>query len=241
MTWSAMMLPSAHQDVPTSIGRQPKNMAPEWDRDAEALCVLLEIVRRVISSSGEPTVCHSGDIANFHSDVALLPAHRLGVVVLMNVNGALGFSANCQGVIVQGVQQLLLGQQAPEKSGFQAQYMLFDAALFICSSLAVWALIRLLRRRNQPPRRGSPGALTGVALPLLWETALPLGIFIGSPFLAQSSWALTLLFFPDLGYWLLALSILLLLTGGVRLLVLVRHRLAAPTRERPSPSSDQAC
>jgi hypothetical protein len=43
---------------------------------------------------------------------------------------------------------------------------------------------------------------------------LPLGLFIGFPFLAQSSWALTLLVFPDLGYWLLAVSILLCLRAA---------------------------
>src|SRR5438445_4912036 len=61
-----------------------------------------------ISSSGEPSVWHSGDNANFHSDMAILPAQDLGMVVLMNVNGNLSIATNAQGVIAERVQQLLL-------------------------------------------------------------------------------------------------------------------------------------
>jgi CubicO group peptidase (beta-lactamase class C family) len=182
-----------------------------------------------VRSSGEPLVWHDGDTPNFHSDMTLLPARQLGVVVLMNVNGNLAIATNAQGVIAQGVQQLLLGQQPPEESGFQRRYMLFDAALVICSSLVIWSLVRLLRRRKQPPRQGSLSGLASLALPLLWEMALPLGLLISFPSLAQASWPLTLLFFPDLGYWLLALCAMLLATGSLRL-VLARHPLAALTR-----------
>jgi hypothetical protein len=43
--------------------------------------------------------------------------------------------------------------------------------------------------------------LPSLALPLLWEMALPLGLLIGFPSLAQASWPLALLYSPDLGYW----------------------------------------
>ena len=180
-----------------------------------------------ISSVGEPSVWHSGDNANFHSDMTLLPAQDLGVVVLMNVNGNFSIATNAEGVIAQGVQQLLLGHEAPAVSGFWPLYMLFDAALFICSSLAIGSLVRLLRRSNQPPCRGALSVLTGLALPLLWELALPLGLLIGFPSLAQASWPLTLLFFPDLGYWMIAFCVVLLATGSLRL-ILARLRLGEP-------------
>src|SRR5437879_9542253 len=97
--------------------------------------------------------------------------------------------------------------------------MLFDAALFICSSLAIGSLVRLLRRSNHPLRRGPFSVLTGLALSLLWELALPLGLLIGFPSLAQTSWPLTLLFFPDLGYWMIAFCVVLLATVRLRLLL----------------------
>jgi hypothetical protein len=174
-----------------------------------------------IASSGEPRIWHGGDTANFHSDVALLPARHLGVVVMMNVNGNLAIATNAEGVIAQGVRQLLLGEQPPAASGFWARYLVFDAALLLVSALAVWSVARLLRRRTHPAGKGTLCVPLRFAVPLLWEAGLPLGLLIGFPSLAQASWPLTLLFFPDLGYWLLALCGTLLATGGVRLLVIL--------------------
>jgi hypothetical protein len=100
--------------------------------------------------------------------------------------------------------------------------MIVDAALLIISALAVWSLVKLLRSRNNPQRRDSLIALAALTLPLLWEIVLPLGLVIGFPFLAQSSWPLTLLFSPDLGYWLLAFCAVLLATGSLRLALTAR-------------------
>jgi CubicO group peptidase (beta-lactamase class C family) len=180
----------------------------------------------VISSSGEPSIWHGGDTANFHSDMITLPAKRLGVVVLMNVNGNLAMTTNAQGIIAQGVQRLLLGQQPPAGSGFWPRYLVFDAALILCSALVIWSLVRLLRRRNHPLRRRPLSVLVGLVLPVLWEVGLPVWLLISFPSVAQASWPLILLYFPDLGYWLLALCIILLATGSLRLIV-ARTRLRA--------------
>jgi len=52
-------------------------------------------------------------------------------------------------------QQLLLGEQPPPESGFWPLYLMFDAALLTCSSLAIGSLVRLLRggirRRDEAP------------------------------------------------------------------------------------------
>jgi CubicO group peptidase (beta-lactamase class C family) len=172
----------------------------------------------VIDPAGEPAIWHGGDTANFHSDLIMLPQRRLGVVVLMNVNGNLAITTGAQGVIARGVQRLLLGQQPPAGSPFWRHYVVFDAALALCSALVLWSLVRLLRGRGRPIRR-PPGVLAGLVLPLLWEVALPLWLLVEFPALAQVTWPVTLLFFPDLGYWLLALCILLLATGSLRLIL----------------------
>jgi CubicO group peptidase (beta-lactamase class C family) len=184
----------------------------------------------VIRASGEPTISHTGDTFNFHSDVTILPARRLGVVVLMNVNGYLAGATNAQSVVAQGVQRLLLEQPPPAPSGFWQRYLVFDAALLLCSALATWSLLRLLRGRGRrlPHRRASTPARA--ALPLLWEIALPVGLLVGFPSLSHASWRLTLLDFPDLGYWLLALCGTLLATGGLRLALAFPRR-----RERLQP------
>jgi CubicO group peptidase (beta-lactamase class C family) len=184
-----------------------------------------------IASSGEPRIWHGGDAADFHSDVSIFPARRLGVVVLMNVNGNLAIATNAQGVIAQGIEQLLLGEQPPAASGFWGRYLVFDAALLLCTALAIWSLVRLLRGRNRSPRVGLLHVVVGRVLPLLWELALPVGLLIGWPSVSQASWPLTLLFFPDLGYWLLALGALLGATGCLRLI------LAAPRLHERLPSA----
>ena len=171
----------------------------------------------VISSWGEPSIWHGGDTANFHSDMIILPRRQLGVVVLMNVNGNLAITTNAQGVIAQGVQQLLLGQQPPVRSTFWYRYLVVDAALVLCSSLVLWSLVRLLRRRNRPIRRRLLSLLAGVGLPLLWEIVLPIWLLIDFPSLSGATWSLTLLYFPDLGYWLVVLCVVLLATGSLRL------------------------
>jgi CubicO group peptidase (beta-lactamase class C family) len=171
----------------------------------------------VSSSAGEPSIWHGGDTANFHSDLILLPAQHWGLVVLMNVNGDLAMLSNAQGVIAQGVRRLLLGQPAPAASTFGQRYLVFDGVLGLGSALGIWSLVRLVRRRKHPLRHRPGSVLTGIALPLLWEVGLPLFLLIGFPPLMQATWALTLLYFPDLGYWLLALCLLLLGPGTLRL------------------------
>jgi hypothetical protein len=81
--------------------------------------------------------------------------------------------------------------------------------------------------RASPPWPRPLAMLPSLALPLLWEMALPLGLLIGFPSLAQARWPLALLYSPDLGYWLLALCVLLLSTGSLRL-ILARRRLHEP-------------
>jgi hypothetical protein len=93
----------------------------------------------------------------------------------------------------------------------------FDVALLLGSAPAVWSLASLLRGKSHPPRSGLPGVVVSLALPLLWELALPAGLLIGWPSASRASWPLTLLFFADLGYWLLALGAVLVATGCLRL------------------------
>ncbi|HEY0604390.1 MAG TPA: serine hydrolase domain-containing protein [Herpetosiphonaceae bacterium] len=177
----------------------------------------------VISSSGEPSIWHAGDTANFHADMIILPRKQVGVVVLMNVNGNLARATNAQGVIAHGVQRLLLGQQPPTRSTFWQRYLVFDAALVLCSALVLWSLVRLLRRSNRPIRRRLFSLLPGVILPLLWEIALPIWLLLGFPTRSGATWSLILLYFPDLGHWLLGLCVLLLATGSFRV-ILARTR-----------------
>jgi CubicO group peptidase (beta-lactamase class C family) len=167
-------------------------------------------------SQGEPSVWHGGDTANFHSDMMILPRKQLGIIVLTNVNGELARTSNAQGIIAQGVQSILLGQQPPSASTFWQRYLLFDATLFLCSVLVLVSVLRLLQRRKQPLKRDPLSLASRLALPLLWEIGLPVALLLALPTQTQASWPLILLYFPDLGYWLLTICFLLLATAALR-------------------------
>jgi hypothetical protein len=168
---------------------------------------------------GESILTHTGDNPNFHADVALLPQSQWGVVVLRNVNSELAdrtqpylFS------IPAGVIDLLLGQQ-PHAAGLSLDkvFLIVDAVIFVLSLLALWSAIRLARRWRRPLKRTPVSLLWGLVLPLLWEVALPIGIFVELPKLAGASWAVGLLYLPDIISWLLGVFVLLLITGMARI------------------------
>lgn len=166
--------------------------------------------------NGEPTVWHGGDTADFHSDMIMTSNGHWGIVALMNVNGNLASMTNMLERIPRGVLSLLMGHQPPSALEFWQIYLIFDVSVFLCSALALWSLVRLLRRRHQPLRR-TRGLLLGLILPLLWEVVLPLWLLGGFPPLFGVTWQIIVQFFPDLGYWLIAICLLLLLTGTIRL------------------------
>jgi hypothetical protein len=136
-------------------------------------------------------------------------------------------------MIAQGVQSLILGQQPPSGSTFWQRYLLFDAALILCSVLVLVSVFGLLLRRKQPLKRDPLNLIIRLALPLLWEIGLPIGILLGFPTQTQASWPLILLYFPDLGYWLLMICFLLLATAALRL-ILASARLGERNRNVPS-------
>ena len=169
---------------------------------------------------GESILFHSGDDTNFHADMALLPQNQWGVVVLRNVNpsGLSDFTQPYLFSIPAGVIDLLLGQQ-PHAAGLGVDtvFLIADAIIFVLSLLALWSLIRLVRRWQRPLKRTPVSLLWGLVLPLLWEVALPIGLFIELPKLLGASWTVALLFLPDVSFWLLGMFVLLLITGMARI------------------------
>ena len=172
---------------------------------------------------GESILTHGGDDPNFHADMALLPQSQWAVVVLRNVSSTdAAFTQPALFSIPAGVIDLLLGHQ-PHASGLGLDtiFLIVDAMIFVLSLLALWSLIRLVRRWQRPLKRTPVSLLWGLVLPLLWEVALPIGLFIELPKLLGASWAVALLFLPDIGFWLLGMFVLLLITGMARIVRIV--------------------
>jgi len=168
---------------------------------------------------GEAILYHGGDDPQFHTDMALLPKDQWGIVVLANANSQLAaLSYATIPPIAAGVIDLLLGQP-PHASGLGLEkiYLIADVAVVILLVLALWSVIRVVRRWRRPLKRTSLSLL-----PLLWEVTLPIGLLIGLPNLTGASWELILLYLPDIGFWLLGMFFLLFITGMLRIVRIVR-------------------
>jgi CubicO group peptidase (beta-lactamase class C family) len=168
---------------------------------------------------GESMLWHSGEDPNFHADMALLPQSQWAVVVLRNVDTELAyFTQPVLYSIPAGVIDLLLGHQ-PHPSGpsLDTDFLIVDVVLVVFSLPALWSTIRLVRRWRRPLKRTPASLLLGLVLPLLWEVAVPIGLFIELPKVLGASWALGLLYLPDIISWMLGMFVLLLLTGTARL------------------------
>ncbi len=133
--------------------------------------------------------------------------------------------------IKEGVARLLAGQEpAPVSSpSLPTRYLIVDAVLAALLALAVWPLLRL-RRWEQRLRQQLPVGrwqLVRVGLRLAWEVSVPITLLFGVYLLLRAtlgtlSWNEILLLFPDIGAWLWAISLIMLLTGAIRLGLLLR-------------------
>lgn len=172
------------------------------------------------SASGTPILTHSGDAANFHADMFLVPGKQWGIVVLTNVANMLApLSGSVR--IAEGVTKLLLGRQ-PSGAGlsFGTLYLIVDFVVLLLTLLLIRSIVLLPRWRRQLieryPRR-LLGFLWHIVLPTLVDLAWPLIFLIilpmGSGF---PLWPVMALFQPDLTYWLMVMALVTLAKGIIR-------------------------
>jgi hypothetical protein len=122
-------------------------------------------------------------------------------------------------------------------------YLIVDAVLGGLFALALWPIVRMRRweGRLRQKRQTEQLRLGWVVVRLGWDFGAPLILLLGARLLLHmlgaQSWAEGLSLFPDVGAWLWAIALLMLLTGATRLLLLCRvlrrtdrqETIAAPT------------
>ena len=178
---------------------------------------------------GVPTVQHAGDHPNFHTLIFIEPETRRGAVLLVNAQNMLA-NGGAFKEIEAGVARLLAGQEpAPASSlSLPSLYLMIDVMLGGLLILALWPLLRMRRWAQWLRQQQTAGQLRllRIGLRLGWEFALPLTLLIGARLLLHAlgaqSWAEGLLLFPDFGAWLWLFSLLVLLTGATRLVIMWR-------------------
>jgi hypothetical protein len=179
---------------------------------------------------GVPAVLHTGDHPDVRTLVFIEPGTRRGAVLLVNASGWLPTFGTFK-EIEGGVARLLAEQEpAPTSSlSLRMRYLIVNAVLAGLFALALWPLLRL-RRWDQRLRQHYPvGWLRrlGISLRLLWEFGVPLVLLVGVRLFLEAtvgtqSWSEILLLFPDVGPWIWATSLLLLLTEFIRVTLILR-------------------
>lgn len=187
------------------------------------------------SLDGVPILSHNGDEINMHTDMMIAPSRDWGLVILTNMGSLVGNLVGAMEQMVQGVMRLLLGLHVSTGSDFTITYVFIDGIALLLTALALWSPGRLLRRQQRLLKRRTTSLLLHLILPLLWEWVLPISLFIGIPLLLGGiTWISFVLVFPDIGCWLLAMFLLLFITGLVRCLLAAIQLRAGAARTSPS-------
>jgi CubicO group peptidase (beta-lactamase class C family) len=199
---------------------------------------------------GVPAIFHAGDHPNAHTLMFFEPEKRRGAVLLLNSQNMLAqFGAFKE--IEEGVARLLAEQEPAQAASLTLRqlYLIVDSVLGLLLALTVWPLLRMRHWARQLRwAKMQRWWRLRVGLRLGWEFAVPVILLAGARLLLHmlgaQSWAEGLSLFPDFGAWLWAISLLMLLTGAIRLAQLL-HVLrytdgpervvtsARPTSQRP--------
>jgi hypothetical protein len=180
--------------------------------------------------NGVPTIWHNGSTGNFYSDMILVPKSQWGIVVLSNESGLPELLTGSVEAIAGGVMNRLVGQK-PQPSGLSlgTLYLIIDTILVLISALVLWSILRLPRWYEKSGRHWQQASrlrrvfkLVRVGLRLVWELILP-ALFLGLPILnGYLTWRTLFFNAPDLVSWLLVIFALLLITGIIRAVLMVR-------------------
>lgn len=180
---------------------------------------------------GVAAILHTGDHPNTHTLVFMEPHTRRGVVLLMNTNGLLP-SLSAFTEIEHGVARMIMGEE-PSMAGLSLPrlYLIVNAVLVSLLALASWPLVRLRRweHRLRQQHQGQSHRLR-VGLRVAGDVTIGLTLLISARqllgALGAQSWSEGFLLLPDFVAWLWGVSLIVLLTGALRLVLtlhLIRH------------------
>jgi len=196
-----------------------------------------------VSQSGERVLYHDGDTLDSHSEMFIAPLHHWGIVLLLNEGDGIGYALSFtihRMAIGQQILRLLEGQAlAPAGWSTNTYYLIIDGVLAIIFALVLANFLRLphwYKRFEQLSRY----CLVRMSMRLIGELLLPTLILLGLPALGGYSWPFILRVVPDLGWWILVTMSLLLITGmlrGVLVLRTLRQKNVVPLKGVPFPSA----
>ncbi len=154
----------------------------------------------VLNVNGVPIVNHPGEVANYSSNITLIPSERWGVVLLTNVYPGVTGASIMQ--LYKGVISLLVDRSPPTiKNHFLTNLLVIALpTLFVLQLLRLFRAFIMWRRwrtRSELTHLGAKSLLRHIGLPLVLDGAIAAGLLIGLPLLFAPL-PVMLFFQPDL-------------------------------------------
>jgi len=182
---------------------------------------------------GVPAIWHDGVNVNFHSLLLMQPETKRGAVVLMNSFGIIAYEGAYK-EIEEGVARMLADlDPAPESTRLGTVYLMIDALLAGLLAIVLFPLLRMhiWRRWLLVRRQENRLSLIRVSLRAAWEIGFALAFLIGIRVvivtgLGAQSWYEVLTVFPDFVLWIWAFALTVLLTGVIRMKLILQTRRA---------------
>jgi len=169
-----------------------------------------------------PAIYHEGDNGNFQTFLLMLPLEKLGVVVLINVNGLAVNDAT--GQIAEGVTAIVTGAQ-PQPYKTPEMLPKVIGSVVVPASVSIlwvaWMVFRFIRQRNKglPAKHSFLWILWVIILPLIVDLGLLWVLLFGIPMLWELPLGGISVMFPDM-FMLIIVGALALTGWGVARTVL---------------------
>jgi CubicO group peptidase (beta-lactamase class C family) len=188
----------------------------------------------VISPVGDvPSVWHDGVNVNFHSMMLMQPETQRGAVILFNSFSIVAYESAYK-EIETGVARILAGRE-PDEPGqsLGGLYLVIDALLAGLLALVLWPLVQLRKWRHWlvESQRTGQISIVRVSLRAAWEISLGLALLTGFRLfivtgLGAQSWYEFFTVFPDFVLWIWAFALTILITGILRMKLILQARRA---------------
>lgn len=183
-------------------------------------------------SNGHVLINHDGGTGHFQCAMFFDPQEKAGVFIAANAANALDAFSSPHGssvldgsttrAMAQTVLSMATGRPLPDQGrGLRLLYIIFDAVIFVLTIVLIISLLRLRKRFRELRRRGIPNRAALVVRIVLLHFVWPLVLLY--LIVTVIDWRVVLfLYQPDLGYWLSAVAIVVVLKGLLELVLLWR-------------------
>jgi CubicO group peptidase (beta-lactamase class C family) len=164
-----------------------------------------------------PIVYHAGAVANYSTNMTLIPDKKLGFALLTNVYP--GVTKESIPQLYKGIINLLVGRPPVEPrnnllSVIQVIALPILLILQLLGLFRAWAVVRRWHTHSKRPYLSVKSLLRHIGLPLIVDGAIAAGLLIGLPILFVAPLPIMLCFQPDL-ISIAVLCATLALAGGL--------------------------